>query len=158
MTIRHISKAQDSCADLTTQVSLFAALIREAPRDKLQLSGTAEWGPREMLIHLAFWHQQYVSIIKSLLKHKQPVLLRGSFKSINAMSVEEFRNCSAEELVVSLEKSQRELVFLAQVPETNSLRFSFRHGSKIWEFPQFTRAISQHIRNHRLQAARRIRS
>ena len=156
MNLRYRTAEHATCADLAAEVKLFAELTREAPPEKLEPSNTPKWGAREILIHLVFWHGQYVSIIKSLWENKEPVLLRGTFKSINARCIHEYVMCTTEELVVKLEKSQRELAFLAQLVNGRDLRFSFKKGSKLWPFPDFVDAITGHFRKHRLQVEEMI--
>ena len=157
MNVRDPAREPGAQTKLTAEVSLFAESIRKAPPQKLQMSATSEWGAREILIHLVFWHGQYVCIIKNLLEDRQPVLLTGTFKSINEECIAGFSSCSTDELVVSLERLQNELARLAQMEQTNRLCFSLRQGSKKWEFPEFMQAITRHIRKHRLQVRRLIR-
>ncbi len=142
--------------DLTEQVRLFVAAIRAAPRENLCAAAAADWGPREILCHLVFWHAQYVSIIKALLANKEPVLLTGSFKWHNAEAVRQLSGCDVEELLRRLEGSQRELDRIARRKDIDHLSFSFREGSKHRSFAEFVDVIANHFRSHRLQVERLV--
>jgi len=140
--------------ELAEQVQLFIAAIRAVPPEKLRAAHTPDWGPREILCHLVFWHAQYVSIIRALLAHKQPLLLTGSFKQHNADAVRQLSGSRIEELLASLERSQRELDRFAQLENIAALCFSFREGSKTRSFPEFVDVIANHFHSHRLQVQR----
>jgi len=158
MTLGTRPKRRATSPDLPTEVRLLAEVIRAAPADKLQPSKTTEWGAMEILIHLVFWHQQYVSIINALLQNRKPMLLKGTFKSLNAQCIDQFSACTTAELVASLEQSQRDLDRFSQLEGAKDIRLAFREGSKKWAFPEFRGAIAAHIRRHRLQVEKLVMS
>ncbi len=142
------------CADLAAEVRLFAETIEAAPEQELRPSTGPEWGAREILIHLVFWHGQYVSVIRALLEDREPALLKGSFKSLNAQCIEQFSDCTTAELLADLDGSQRALDGFAQLRKARDIGFSFREGSREWAFSEFAEAVAGHFRRHRLQLQR----
>lgn len=141
---------------LSSQVHEFLSIVKKLPTRDFKPSNTIDWGPKEILIHLAFWHKQYVSIITSLLMGVKPLLLKGTFKSINAMAEKEYYSLSVIELISSLEQSQKELDLLGQNSQTWKLEFPFREGSELWKYSEFIDVIAGHVQLHRLQLEKSI--
>jgi hypothetical protein len=109
---------KDNIASLSEAVSSFRHLIRSLPESSLSPSTGAEWGPREVLIHLAFWHAVYASTLRALLDDRVPEMPVGTFKGLNAKSVRTNVTTPSDQLLASLETAQREIEAMA--PEASS--------------------------------------
>lgn len=157
MSTKPKEKKHATPADLATEVALLADVIRRAPPAKLQLSGSTDWGAREIFGHLVFWHAQYASIIAAMLVHRRPRLLAGSFKSLNAYSVELYKDCTIEEMLASLETSQRSLDRFAHRKGIDEIRFAFREGSQQRSYREFLDVITRHFRRHRSHIRRLVK-
>jgi len=134
--------------ELRRAVDSFATFIRGLPPHLLQPSHIAEWGPLEVLCHLAFWHEQYVAILEAIQDGREPPLINGTFKSINASAVAAHLATPPAELVHKLEKAQDSLERITGNPDAETLAFSFRKGSKVWPLPKAIELIAGHISLH----------
>ena len=65
-------------ARLDESVEAFACALESMP--ETALTG-AEWGPREMLGHIVFWHETYLRIAHAINTGHDPVPLVGTFRS-----------------------------------------------------------------------------
>jgi hypothetical protein len=45
------------------------------------------WTAHDVLAHLVFWHETYVSVLAALLNDEKPRLLTGSFRELNERAV-----------------------------------------------------------------------
>ncbi len=158
MAIQAREKKHATPADLAAEVALLIDVVRAAPAEKLQLSVSTQWGAREILSHLVFWHAHYVKIFKALLAKRRPELPTDSFKSLNAYSVVLYSTCAIDEMLASLERSQRCLDDLGRRARISKVRFSFREGSKERSYPEFLDDITHHFRTHRSQIERLVKA
>ena len=133
---------------LTLAVDAFIDYINSLPENQLCISKRAKWGPREVLIHLVFWHEQYAQIAEAAIHRKTPILLRGSFKSWNAKAVQLEQGTTVKELLRRFKTAQHRLVAISRKKEATTLSFSFREGSKSWPYDDALVAISGHIQRH----------
>lgn len=134
-----IDKLDETIRDLTTYISSLS------PK-QLELSKREQWGAREVFIHIVFWHEQYASITKELLKKDKPCLLTGTFKENNALAVERNKDVPIEVLIERLQKAQAEL--LPSYDKARNLRIAFKEGGKVRSYPEAIERIEQHIRSH----------
>ncbi len=158
MAIQAREKKHATPADLAAEVALLVDVVRAAPAEKLQLSVSTQWGAREILSHLVFWHAHYVKIFKALLANRRPELPTDSFKSLNAYSVVLYSTCTVHQMLASLERSQRSLDDLSRRAQAGKVRFSFREGSKERTYVEFLDDVSHHFRTHRSQIERLVKA
>ncbi|HSP56229.1 MAG TPA: maleylpyruvate isomerase N-terminal domain-containing protein [Dehalococcoidia bacterium] len=144
--------------NLRRAVDSFATFIRGLPPHLLQPSRTAEWGPREVLCHLAFWHEQYAAILEAIQDGREPPLINGTFKSINASAVATILATPPAELLHRLVKAQESLERITRNPDAESLAFSFRKGSKVWPLPKAIELIAGHMNLHEQRLRRATRA
>lgn len=145
--MRPIDRLENTIKDLITYISGLAP-------ERLELSRAKQWGPREVFIHIVFWHEQYVSITKALLARDRPRLLTGTFKQHNALAVERNKDVPVEVLIERLQQAQAEL--LPSYEAAKNLRIAFKEGGKVRSYPEAIERIEQHIRSHleRLKSCR----
>ena len=154
-------------ADLSTAVERLQALYASLPDASLAHRDGPEWGPREALIHLVFWHEQYAAApaaraagggaapVAPALKEwdapgagREPALVRGTFKEWNARAVERERDVPVPALLARLAGAHARFGDAARGADALSWRMSFREGSKPWPFAEALRLIASHIRLH----------
>lgn len=129
-------------------VASFINFVQSIPPEQLQPSKSEKWGPLEVLIHLVFWHEQYLRIATAALAGKKHEMLHGTFKEINGWAVAENLTVSVPELIRRWLKAQTALEHLTQRPGAAHLKFSLREGSKEWTLPVLIRLAAGHIVNH----------
>ncbi len=135
-------------ADLSTAVERLQALYASLPDASLAHRDGPEWGPREALIHLVFWHEQYAAIAEAPAAGREPALVRGTFKEWNARAVERERDVPVPALLARLAGAHARFGDAARGADALSWRMSFREGSKPWPFAEALRLIASHIRLH----------
>jgi hypothetical protein len=112
---------------------------------------------REVLSHLVFWHQEYVSIGQALVEGREPEVRIETFAVLNAASVLEFKDQSMVELagrLVALQETYEET--LGQLSDWD-VNFPIKRGSRIKCVTERLPDIEFHISNHvgRLKRAER---
>ena len=137
--MRPIDSLDDTIKDLTAYMASLAP-------DQLETSKTNKWGAREVFIHIVFWHEQYASITKDLLRNGKPLLLTGSHVDINAFAVEQNIDVPIEVLIDRLHKAQADLSPLYD--SAINLRIAFKEGWKARAYPDAIELIEQHILSH----------
>jgi hypothetical protein len=141
----------DDPARLTATVESFCAWIESLPASDLR---PRDWGPREVLAHLVYWHESYVRRTAAVRAGKPPALPEGRFADINAHAVASLRTVPVRRLVRRLRAANRRLC--AQAAEGNPRRIVFRikRDSRPWKLADLIPAAEAHIRNH-LRAIRK---
>lgn len=137
--MRPIDQLDGTIKDLSAYISCLSPT-------QLELSKTEKWAAREVFIHIVFWHEQYVSITKDLLRKEKPHLLTGSFKENNALAVEQNKDVPIKSLIERLQTAQSELLPLYD--QATTLRIAFKEGGKVRTYPDAIERIEQHIRSH----------
>ena len=142
-------------AALDEAVHSFIGFIRSLPPESLRPGGTEPWGPREILIHLVFWHEQYRILAEAAAASQAPQPLKGAIKELNRAAVAGNISASVEELISRWSQAQQALARLGNREGSDRLQFPIRAGSKQWQFQDLLRAASRHIARHRtrLEAA-----
>ncbi len=135
-------------AKLAAAERSFVEFTHSLSREDLELSRTEKWGPREVMIHLVFWHEQYAQIAANVLGGRKPDLLPGTFKEINASAVEQNASVPVEELIARWSTAQKKLQRISNRPEAKRLKLCLREGSKEWPFPVLVRLAAGHISTH----------
>lgn len=113
---------------------------------------------REVLSHLVFWHQEYVTIIRAILSDQNPELKQGTFDELNAAAACQFERNSMGQMsrqLVLLQKSLVKLLF--DLPEW-SITFPVKQGGRRKSVTERVPAIESHVANHlkRLRRAKRL--
>ncbi len=88
----------------TRRWEALAAALESMPEPHLT-GGT--WGAREVLCHLVYWHEYYVSIVHALATGDEPALKVGAFPEFNRQSVHELGTVPVPDLVTRLRRAQR---------------------------------------------------
>lgn len=135
----------DETAHLHEVVNDFIAYISRLPADALKPD---VWSPREVLVHLVFWHERYISIISAALDGREPDLLTGSGKALNAMPVRENAGAPIGLLIERFQAAQAELEELTASEAARSVTIRIRLNTKERTVNDLLHAVEGHIRNH----------
>jgi len=143
-------------AKLDQAILSFITFARSLPARMMEPSKTEHWGPREVLVHLVFWHEQYNQIAAAVAANQQPKLLPGTFKEINRLAVAQDISTPIEELVARWTRAQQALASTASTRGAERLKFSLRKGSKEWPLCDLVRLAAGHIENHETKLHRSL--
>jgi hypothetical protein len=130
---------------LTSTVEDFCAWIESLPA---RATRPQEWGPREVLAHLVYWHEHYLLQSRQILAGKPCTPPSGRFADMNAGAVEKFQTTPIPLLTKRFQLANRRLCRLASPGQAGKIAFSIKHGSKRWRLAELIPAVEAHIRNH----------
>ncbi|MGA2182360.1 MAG: DinB family protein [Bryobacteraceae bacterium] len=133
---------------LDEAVDSFISFIRSLPPQALEASRTDGWGPREVLIHLVFWHEQYASIATAVAAKKPPTLHPGTIRAVNHLAVAQDAQTSVAALIARWTKANRQFAAVASKRSAAGLRIPLREKSKAWPLDDLIRLAAGHIEKH----------
>jgi hypothetical protein len=139
------SSTGDDIERLTRAVDDFCVWIESLPAEETR---PKEWGPREILAHLVYWHEQYIAQSKAILSGSQYPAPSGRFIDINAKAAAKFQKFPIAKLTVRFRNANRRLCRLARGPSARKIAFSIKQGSKRWRLTDLIPAVEAHVRNH----------
>jgi mycothiol maleylpyruvate isomerase-like protein len=142
----------EAVARLSESVEAFARALESM--SETPLTG-GEWGPREMLCHLVFWHETYLRIAHAINTGQDRVPLVGTFPEFNRRSVVELGHEPVTVLVARLRRAQRRFAaeLLAMNPHS---RITIKVGAQGRGPLEFALRTDAHLRGH-LTYVRRYR-
>jgi hypothetical protein len=139
-------------------IQSFTAFVRSLPAAEMEPSSRESWGPREVLIHLVFWHEQYARIASAMARDKKPFLLKGSARALNDAAVAREINVPIDELLKRWTRAHERFSAVARSHRASEIRMPLRVGGKAWPVADLIRIAAGHIRRHhaKLQNRRRF--
>jgi hypothetical protein len=135
----------DDQARLTATVESFCAGIESLPARDLR---SREWGPREVLAHLVYWHEGYVRRTSAVRTGQSPTLPQGRFADINACAVANLRDVPIRRMIQRLRAANRRLCTLAAAHDPRRIAFRIKQDSHPWRLSDLIPAAEAHIRHH----------
>ncbi|WP_324716669.1 DinB family protein [Carboxydochorda subterranea] len=144
--------AMEAALRLRAAVASFASYITGLPESFLQ---PGEWGPREVLVHLVFWHETHAATIGALLRGEEPALPVGTFAQLNARAVRANADQPITRLIERLEAAQRELERLVVAAGGRDLPgIRTKAGAKPRDLRAALLRMEAHVRHHERKLAR----
>jgi uncharacterized damage-inducible protein DinB len=110
------------------------------------------WSAKDILGHLAFWHESFARNVADLAHDRQPTPLKGTLGDLNQRGVEELRLCSLEEVIGRLQAAQR--VIHRHILSPRITLIAYRKGSRDYTPEEHLSLVIDHITAH-LKAIRR---
>ena len=107
-----------------------------------------DWGPHEMLAHIVFAHELYVSYLAATAAGNPAMLFGGLYREQNARAVAENRRVSVPELLARLMAAQDRLRLLVNEPGVSDAPFYFKAKSTGRTLSEALVAIAGHMRGH----------
>lgn len=138
-------------ARLVDTVDRFCRFIATLPASALV---EQDWGPKEVLAHLVYYHELYVDLIEGILASTPVVPPRGRFQDLNAQAIAVSRGKSPAELVDRLRTANRRLVTLYQQHDPSEITVVIKAGTRPRTLAQLVPEVEAHIRN-RLEQLRK---
>ncbi|MDD5466362.1 MAG: hypothetical protein PHS96_01010 [Anaerolineales bacterium] len=130
---------------LSETVNRFCQFIEAIPPQAL---GEQDWGPKEVLAHLVYHHELYVSLAEAYLVGAPMTPPTGRFCDLNAAAIAASRGVSPATLVSRLQKANRRLVELYQLHDPEKIIIEIKAGAKLRSLGQLVQEVEAHIRNH----------
>ncbi len=130
---------------LTQTVERFCALINALPANALV---DQAWGPKEVLAHLVYHHELYVTELEAFVAGTQFVTPKGRFRDLNEAAVEASRVIPAPVLVDRFQKANQRLVDFYRGHDPNYITIVIKAGSKQRTLAALVTEVEAHIRNH----------
>ena len=135
----------EDLARLTSTVSRFCQIIERLPARALL---EKPWGPRQVLSHLVYWHEDYVRQIEARRSGKGWLLPEGGFKELNAKAVASLAEVGVPTLLARFRTANARLCRLAADPASAGLPIQLKQDSKSWPLAEFLIQVEAHIRRH----------
>ena len=130
---------------LREAVDEFSCFIKELPEAAL---AEKAWGPREVLIHLVFWLESFVTQTEAILAKEPFEPLQGRFDDLNAQAIEANCDVSVDELLRRHQVACERLGDLAQNHDSESIALQIKKGSVRRTLTRLMTEEAGHIRNH----------
>lgn len=143
------------CEKLCEAVDDFSRFIKELPEAAL---AEKAWGPREVLIHLVFWLESFVTQTEAILAKEPFEPLWGRFDKLNAQAIEANRDVSVNELLRRYQVACERLGDLAQTHDPDSITLQIKKGSVLRTLTRLMTEETSHIRSHQRRLREEIYS
>lgn len=140
-----MNPSPEDLARLTATVEAFCQMIDRLPARALL---EKPWGPRQVLSHLVFWHENYVRQIDARLAGKGWLLPEGTFNQLNADAVVSLATVGAPTLIARFRAANTRLCRIAIQPKAASVHVQLKADSKAWPLDEFLVMVEAHIRRH----------
>ena len=112
---------------LSNTVNQFCQFIEGLPAQALI---EQDWGPKEVLTHLVYYHELYVSLVEACEAGAQIAPPEGRFSDLNAAAVAANRGVSPAALVSLFLDEHQKLVELYQLHDPSCIVIEIKAGAK----------------------------
>jgi hypothetical protein len=133
---------------LEQEVEAFCQFIESLPPKALL---EQSWGPKEVLAHLLFYHELYVSQTRAVLSGQPLELLTARYRDLNAQVAESSRGVPVQELLFRLRAANCQLGELVAGCDPVQVVLPIKKGVKPYPLTVLIPEVTSHIRNHRRQ-------
>jgi hypothetical protein len=130
---------------LRETVEGFCRFIESLPP---QATSEQTWGPKEVLAHLVFHHQSYVSQLEAIKDRKEPIPPEGLYRELNARAVAESRGVPIGVLLERFRDANGTLCDLYDSIGDQDISLEIKRGAKPRALTHLLPEVEAHIRNH----------
>jgi hypothetical protein len=131
--------------ELDKAVAVFCRFIRDLPETDLVEKA---WGPKEVLAHLVFYSENYVTQVEAILAGQPAEPPWGRWDDLNARVVEASRGVTVGELLRRFESATERLCAVAEVRDPERITLQVTQGSTRRTLAQLMGEEAGHIRHH----------
>ncbi len=106
------------------------------------------WGPREVLVHLIFWHESHVEQTEALLTGSPFTPPAGCFADLNARAIAAAQGIPVNELLRRFRAADVRLRALCRQVDPATVVLLIKRGATPRTLAHLVREEEAHIRNH----------
>lgn len=147
---------------LRATVESFCCFVEGLPETAL---AEQEWGPKEVLAHLVFYHESYVAQVEALLAREPFEPPQGRFCDLNAQAVAASRGVPVADastglspsLVCRFRAADERLCALYEAHDPTGIVLKIKQGAKPRTLAELVPEIEAHVRNHQRKLEREMR-
>jgi len=134
---------------LTEAIKVF---LREIEKQRLQHLATEKWTVKDVLCHIAFWHNYYAQNYSSLAAGTKPYIItsKGGSKR-NQEGVSSLNHKSQKYLINLINNAQASLYKSIVIKKVPKMSYT---DHKVYKTEEFLKEITGHIQRHTLQVRR----
>jgi hypothetical protein len=137
--------AMKDFAQLEQAVEAFCRFIEDLPEEAL---AEQAWGAKEVLAHLVYWHEVYVSQAQCLLSGEPVPILQGRYRDLNALAVERSRGVPVAELVRRFRAANRTLGEILLECDPQQVIIPIKTGVRSYTLTRLIAEVHAHVRGH----------
>lgn len=128
------------------------AFLQEISKHRLNDSATEEWTVKDILCHIAFWHDYYAKNYSALAENTKPFIFPSKGGSTrNQEGVNSLSHKPQKYLVSLINNAQASLYKSIVMKEVPQMTYT---GSSVYKTEDFLEMIAGHIQRHTLQVRR----
>lgn len=131
-------------AKLNDTITRLICLMRSLPDPTLEVY--EGWSARDVLAHIAFWHQSFARNAGDLARGVKPKPLRGTFRQLNERCFTEARTKSVEDLLTELESAHA--VIRGCILQESLGTIPYKVGSRDYSPDEHLSIVHDHITQH----------
>jgi hypothetical protein len=139
---------------LEQAVEAFCSFIEALPEDAMV---EQNWGPKEVLAHLVYWHEVYVSQAQSYLRGEPVDLPQGRYSDLNARAVENSRGIPVAQLTARFRAANHALGQISMDCDPDQVVIPIKSGVRAYTLAELVAEVLPHIRNHHRKLVRELR-
>lgn len=126
--------------------------LREVEKQRLQNMATEKWTVKDVLCHIAFWHNYYAQNYASLAAGIEPFIFTSKGGSTrNQRGVDSLKHKSQKYLINLINKAQASLHENIVIKKVPKMSYTDR---KDYKTDEFLKDITGHIQRHNIQVRR----
>ena len=105
-----------------------------------------EWSIKEVLGHIAFWHESFARNVSDLVQDIRPKPLKGKYQELNQRCMEEIKTQTVEDIIGRLEAAQQVIRNNILNPKLSII--PYKVGSRSYTPEEHLNLVVKHIQGH----------
>lgn len=105
-----------------------------------------EWTIKEVLGHIAFWHESFARNVSDLVQDIRPKPLKGRYSELNQRCMQEIKTQSVEDIIRRLEAAQQVIRDNILNPKLSVI--PYKVGSRSYTPEEHLLVVVKHIQGH----------
>lgn len=151
-----IDALQASVVDVLVAIGMAEAdnTVDAVPAAASDASVEAGWSPHQVLAHIVWWHERYLSVLSALVDGRDRPALAGKLDDINVVGVEAYGNRSIDDLSDTLRAKEHAIESLVGVlfelprAERDALVIVTRDEGTPVDLDGFVKRVTGHLHGH----------
>jgi len=105
-----------------------------------------DWTAKDVLGHVAFWHESFARNVSDLVEDIKPTPLRGKYSDLNKRCLDEMRALTVADIVKRLEAAHR--VIQGNILNAKLALIPYKKGSRGYTPEEHLDIVNEHIAEH----------